>query len=464
MKLFGKAVVAVVLSSVILSFCACDTGSDASQTPTPSQSEEQSGAEQEIKKSDFRIIYEKANQTNETRWAIENVQNAFEKVGYSIDSLDGVAAPQDKEIIIGTQKRQDCANLTESLSDGEFAIETTLSDTGEVNKIIIAYKTSIAFEKAIDYFIENYIGDGGIVLPSEPNIKKSAVTMITAQDIDCLRDPFILYENNTYYAYGTGWGCFKNTGTDLSQGWEYVGVVASIDSERDGGDHWAPEVHKYNGEYYMFTTYKNKSTEKHGCTILKSSSPEGPFVEITGGAITPADWDCIDGTLYIDPDGQPWMVYVREWISAPQGNGSFVAQKLSGDLTQFTDDPIELFHANEPSWATMAVTDGCFMYTTESGELLMLWSNFSSEGYVVAIARSDNGRIDGNWTHDEELLYSKSLGGTYDGGHAMIFYDTDGQMFMSFHSPNTATSSRKEKPVFIALKEENNTLVWTAKD
>ena len=285
--------------------------------------------------------------------------------------------------------------------------------------------------------------------------------MITTT-IPCLRDPFIVVEDNAYYAYGTGWHCYKNSGDDLTGPWEDLGEVAQLKNPADAGDqHWAPEVHKYKGAYYMFTTYNSLSRGRRGCTVLKSDTPEGPFVEISDGHVTPAEWDAIDGTLYVDPDGQPWMVFVHEWVSMPGGIGSFAAAKLSDDLTHFISEPFELFKANDFEWTNSGITDGCWMYTTKSGELLMTWSNFCDEGYAVAMVRSSNGRLDGRWTH-ESLLYKRSMTAEnrYDGGHAMTFTDRKGQMYLSFHSPNGLQGERREVPVFLAVREENDRLVW----
>ena len=69
-------------------------------------------------------------------------------------------------------------------------------------------------------------------------------------------------------------------------------------------------------------------------------------------------------------------------------------------------------------------------------------------------------RVDGEWTQDSELLYSRNMLGQYDGGHGMLFYDTDGQMYLSIHSPNSVIGNRKETPVFIPVREQNGTLVW----
>lgn len=277
-------------------------------------------------------------------------------------------------------------------------------------------------------------------------------------NIEKLRDPFVLLENGVYYMYGSGWECYKNTSGDLSGEWEYVGIVAVDPPSFINDDRWAPEVHKYNGAYYMLTTYCSSKGGKHGCTVLKADSPEGPFVEISDGIVTPANDSSIDGTLYIDPDGNPWMIYVDEWCDNEGEIGLMSAARLSDDLTRFVSEPIPLFRADAPAWAKLGVTDGCFMYTAADGKLLMLWSNWDEGGYCVGIARSVSGRIDGDWQQDETRLYTKG-GGDYDGGHAMIFNDINGKMWLSLHSPNDPVGNRKEKPVFVPIKEENGTLV-----
>ena len=296
--------------------------------------------------------------------------------------------------------------------------------------------------------------------------------------IDRLRDPCILVENGTYYAYGTGWGnyanetgnktddweflgwvCYRNTSGSLDGDWEFLGEIAKR-PENAITNFWAPEVHKYNGAFYMFTTYKSSKNGHRGCTVLKADAPEGPFVEISNGHLTPADWDAIDATLYIDKQGQPWMVFVHEWTSTADGIGTMAAAKLSPDLSHFISEPIELFRADDAPWANYCVTDGCWLYRCRGGELIMIWSNFAPDGYSIGIARSDNGEIDGNWSQDTERLFSRELDGTYDGGHGMIFHSLDGKMYLSLHSPNAPVGDRKETPIFIPIKEQNATLVW----
>ena len=281
---------------------------------------------------------------------------------------------------------------------------------------------------------------------------------IITSKIRRLRDPFIVIENGVYYAYGTGWRCYKNTSGSLSGDWEDLGVVVEVPA--DAIDcHWAPEVHRYDGAYYMFTTYKSAESGMRGCTVFRAESPEGPFVKHADGHVTPRHWDCIDATLYVDEENQPWMVFVHEWTCTDDGVGRMAAAKLSDDLKTMISEPIELFRADDPSWTNQRVTDGCFMHKCDDGQLIMIWSNFEDAGYCVGIARSDNGKVDGKWSQDDALLFSKNLTGEYEGGHGMLFYDTDGQMYLSIHAPNTPVGDRYETPIFVPVKEDHGTIV-----
>ena len=287
--------------------------------------------------------------------------------------------------------------------------------------------------------------------------------------VEKLRDPFLLMENDTYYLYGTfrisdchdtDWVCYKNISGSLEGEWKPIDKPLYVRPENAETNFWAPEVHKYNGFYYMFASYYSSLTKHRGVSVLKSDNPEGPFVEITNGHITSADWDAIDGTFYVDEEGQPWMIFVHEWTCTNDGVGRMAAAKLSGDLTRFISEPIELFRADDPIWATNIVTDGCFMHKTKDNQLLMIWSNRCEYGYCVGIARSENGKIDGEWMQDDKLLFSRQKSGIYDGGHGMIFIDKDKQMYLVIHSPNGPIGERNEEAVFIPVCEKNGTLIW----
>ena len=488
----------IILLTLCLTLCAVwlpactgntgenpDTATSATEAPTDTQFESESESDTmnhvqqqtpafsivtpDEEQSSFVIMYDKdtdasaAMASNDIMSRLRTVTSATFRV---MDATNLINVRQ-KEIVIGSSSRPETCQMAADLKDGGYAIRAQADDAAGVYKVFIAYKGHYASQLAVKVFLRDCLTEQGLIVPYDYERTGSVNTQIRPMiesPIDCLRDPFIVIVDGTYYAYGTEWVCYRNTSGSLDGDWEFLGKVAENPPTDLGTDHWAPEVHIYNGAYYMFTTYRSTDTGRHGCTILRSESPEGPFVEITGGVITPREWDAIDGTLYVDPEGQPWMVFVREWVSAPNNVGTFAAAKLSEDLTHFVSEPFELFSANEPYWnqgVGLSITDGCWLYTTEEGKLLCLWSNFNADGYVVAVAESSNGRLDGKWIHHDELLYCKAYTGVYDGGHGMIFTDTDGQKYLSFHSPNAAVGNRLEKPVFIPLTERNGKLTWS---
>ncbi len=293
--------------------------------------------------------------------------------------------------------------------------------------------------------------------------------MIIKTDVTNIRDPFVLVEDGVYYMYGTyapngwedcEWACFKNNSGKLDNGWERVDGFY-VRPEFAKKNLWSPEVHKYGASYYMICTYFSSEKERRGCCIMRSSSPVGPFFEISDGFVTENIYnrDAIDGTLYVDKEGQPWLVFVNEWTQTDDKIGKMSAVRLSDDLSRTTGEMKELFSAYDASWAGAQVTDGCFLYESENGKLSMIWSNLDKDGgYCVGIAECEDGKVDGRWTQRDALLYSKALSGEHDGGHGMIFTALDGRKYLALHSPNVPIGDLHETAIFVPVSEKDGVL------
>jgi beta-xylosidase len=279
-----------------------------------------------------------------------------------------------------------------------------------------------------------------------------------SKDIN-IRDPFVLVYDGKYYLYGTrgatAWGLADGfdvyVGTDLENWSEPIEIFHNNGDFWADRNYWAPEVHYYNGDFYLFATFKSE-TSRRGTQILKASSPLGPFQVHSNGPVTPGNWECIDGTFYLNQNGIPYMIFCHEHRQVI--DGSICIMELTHDLKKADSEPVEIFKASSAPWVVPLgdnhyITDGPFMYRCNDGDLLMIWSSFGSEGYTEAIARSDNGEITGNWIQEPELLFKK------DGGHGMIFKSLEGDLFLTLHSPN---ETLEERPCFYRLKDENNTL------
>ncbi len=274
-----------------------------------------------------------------------------------------------------------------------------------------------------------------------------------------IRDPFVLLWEGTYYLYGTRgetcWG--PATGFDVYRGkdlenWE--GPIVCF--ENDGTfwadrNYWAPEVHPWQGAFYMFASFKNEKIHR-GTAILRAERPEGPFLPWSEGPVTPSAWECLDGTFGVDGSGQPWIIFCHEWVQV--GDGEVWAMPLRKDLKAAAGDPVLLFRASEAEWVrpvhhssgvTGYVTDGPFLWRSREGKLLCLWSSFSEGGYTQGLAVSDSGEINSHFSQLPPLFRE-------NGGHGMLFRSREGKLLLTLHSPN---EHLKERPVFIPVERED---------
>lgn len=274
-----------------------------------------------------------------------------------------------------------------------------------------------------------------------------------------IRDPFIVpvKEQGRYYLYGTnctlpgGVGFDTFWSTDLKTWQGPVPVFRPAPDFWAKENYWAPEVFFYKGKYYMFASFKAPNVCR-ATQILVADGPEGPFKVHSPKPVTPADWECLDGTLFVDADQQPWIVYCHEWVQIE--DGAICAQKLTPTLDALAGEPAFLFKATEAAWAQRKgfgkpksgyITDGPFLHRTKEGRLAMIWSSFAESGYALGVAWSESGLITGPWKQQAELLYAK------DGGHGMFFRTFDGQLMLSIHQPN---SRKNERPLFFTVEEK----------
>lgn len=280
-----------------------------------------------------------------------------------------------------------------------------------------------------------------------------------------LRDPFVLpiIAEQQYYVYGT---TGAETWTNAASGFDYY---TSPDLENWEGpfpafrpptdfwadrNFWAPEVHFYQGRYTMFASFKAPDICR-GTQILVADSPHGPFLPISDGPATPHEWECLDGTLFVDVHNQAWIVFCHEWVQV--GDGEVCALRLSDDLKSTIGEPQVLFRASEAAWSQEInskgrkgyVTDGPWLHRLASGQLIMLWSSFGAGGYTVGVARSASGEILGPWEQLPKPLYAG------DGGHCMVFRTFDGQLRLALHRPN---ETPHERPLFIPLRESESSI------
>jgi hypothetical protein len=262
-----------------------------------------------------------------------------------------------------------------------------------------------------------------------------------------LSDPFILADKktSTYYMTGTGGMLWKSK--DLEK-WTGPFRVTKTDPQSWMGKNpmiWAAELHAYKGKYYYFATFTNRDVkidtvkgnviERRASHVLVSDKPDGPFVPMKDPIYLPANKPTLDGTFWVE-DGRPYMIYCYEWLQ--NWDGTIEKIELKPDLSGSIGEGKLLFRASESPWSKERneegkiipnkVTDGPWLFRTQTGKLGMLWTSWIYDVYVQGVAYSASGTLDGPWIQEREPITPSNY------GHGMLFRTFEGKLLMAIHS------------------------------
>ncbi len=263
-----------------------------------------------------------------------------------------------------------------------------------------------------------------------------------------LSDPFILADKKSkmYYMTGTGGMLWKSE--DLKS-WEGPYQVTKTDPKSWMGPKpmiWAAELHQFHDKYYYFATFTNKMVkidtvagniiDRRASHVLVSDKAEGPYLPMKDATYLPANKPTLDGTFWIDTDGKPYMIYCYEWLQ--NLNGTIEKIELKSDLSGSLGEGKLLFKASESPWSRdrdkngneipNKVTDGPFLFKTETGRLGMIWTSWQHKVYRQGVAYSESGTLDGPWIQEKEPITPP------DFGHGILFTTFEGKQLMAVHS------------------------------
>ena len=243
-----------------------------------------------------------------------------------------------------------------------------------------------------------------------------------------LADPFILFDGDTYYAYGTSNpdGIDVYTSSDLVN-WKRAGVA--LDKEDSYADRWfwAPEVYKVGDRYIMYY-----SADEHICAA-ESSSPIGPFRQKE--KVPMLDRKTIDNTLFVDDHGTPYM-----YFCILDGGNKIYAAQLEPDYITVRPETLTPCIERSQEWETESVNEGATV-VKHNGKYYLSYSgnDFRNPAYGVGYATAESPL--GPWTKYEAnpiLSFPETAEyGRLEGvGHSAMFRDKDGQLRLVFHAHN----------------------------
>lgn len=291
-----------------------------------------------------------------------------------------------------------------------------------------------------------------------------------------LSDPAILADKKTacYYMTGTGGLLWKSK--DLAR-WSGPYAVSQTDPESWMGPRpmiWAAELHHYKGKYYYFATFTNRNVvidnvkgnviNRRASHILVSDKPDGPYVPMQDETYLPADLPTLDGTFWVDTDDKPYLIYCQEWLV--NWNGTMEKIELKPDLSGSLGKRKILFFAYDSPWSKEKdqngrivpnkVTDGPYLFRTQTGKLGMIWTSWVYKDYVQGVAYSESGTLDGPWVQEQEPITPPNF------GHGMLFRSFEGKLLMSVHSHKDVNGRYVRIPHLFEVDDSGDKIVVKA--
>ena len=147
------------------------------------------------------------------------------------------------------------------------------------------------------------------------------------------------------------WRCFSTT--DMVTWTEHPSPLNVKDFAWAKDDAWAGQVIERDGKFYWYAAIEHGTIHGKAIAVAVADKPEGPFKDARGSALitndmttnkTKISWDDIDPTVFIDTDGQAYLIW---------GNTACYYAKLKKNMTELDGD-IKTFdglpHYTEAPW------------------------------------------------------------------------------------------------------------------
>lgn len=243
-----------------------------------------------------------------------------------------------------------------------------------------------------------------------------------------LGDPFIMFWNGLYYAYGTQSpnGIVVYISEDMLN-WtiseQSNGLAlnkADVWAERF---FWAPEVYHINGKFYMYY-----SADEHIC-VATSDSPLGPFKQDVQQPMIDGE-KCIDNSLFIDDDGKPFLFFDR----FDDGLNICVAELEDNLITIKPATIKKCIHVSQ-EWEQIwpRVNEGSFVIK-HNGTYYMTYSANSYESPFYGVGFATAQAVTGPWTKYENNPILQKPGELVGVGHSAMFTDKEDKLRIVFHA------------------------------
>ncbi|WP_211245418.1 glycoside hydrolase family 43 protein [Sphingobacterium alkalisoli] len=321
-------------------------------------------------------------------------------------------------------------SYTEEGTDEEHTVTPHIRTEGENRSSYVLKLPRYATYKIAAVAMDNYGRKSeSLTVTATPAKEDAPLSYEIIGDKLPIADPYVLYYEGRYYAYGTRINGFEVYISEDLKHWKRSTNLA-LSPENSWGTrwYWAPEVYYVasKNRFYMFY-----SVDEHIC-VASSNRPEGPFIQQEKTPIVSEK--AIDTHLYIDEDGTPYLYYVR----FTGGNVIWVAEMNDDLRTIKTETLTKCISAEEP-WERKqgTITEGPSVIKHGNMYYLMYSANhFESQDYAVGYATSNSPKgpwkkYNGNPILRRDKPAASGLVGT---GHGAPFITADGSYNYIYHA------------------------------
>lgn len=274
----------------------------------------------------------------------------------------------------------------------------------------------------------------GLMLACATAFAQTHDTVFTADHNPFIRykyigDPAAMVYNNEVWLYGghdvcpapqayykiDEWCVFSSK--DLKTWNEYPVPLHATDFKWAKGEAWASQVIERNGKFYWYVAVEHATIPGKAIGVAVSDSPAGPFKDARSSALITNDmttsrtnisWDDIDPTVWIDDDGQAYIIW---------GNTQCYMAKLKENMIELDSDImfIDLPQFTEAPWIHKYKNTYYLSYASEFPEKLR---------YATAPT------INGPWTYRGIL---NEVAGNSNTNHQSII-NFKGKWYMIYHN------------------------------
>ena len=254
--------------------------------------------------------------------------------------------------------------------------------------------------------------------------------------------------NDSYYAYFMADGIGIKRSDDLVQ-WEYIGSVmpkptgtstqlsyAWQEEAVPGGNFVAPGAYKIGEQYCLYYAVTTEGSQKSFIGLLTNTTldpSQADYLWEDKGIVLSSyvgdPYNCIDPNVFVDVDGQPWLVWGSWW------EGIFM-RKLDPSTGYLDETDTQLHHLASYAPGDKGVEAPYLIYRDGWYYLFVAHGNYNAGDYVFKVARSKSllgpyenkeGKtaMDGYYTE-----VTSSQQGIINPGHASVLLDDDGTYYL----------------------------------